>query len=39
VVQAQGVKAWVAGEVREGAKQLVIEPLGLRFGSDDLQLR
>ena len=39
VAQAQGVKAWVAGEVRAGAKELVIEPLKLRFGSDDLQLR
>ena len=39
VAQAQGVKAWVAGEVRAGPKQLMIEPLGLRFGGDDLQLR
>ncbi|MEO8805528.1 MAG: AIR synthase-related protein, partial [Burkholderiaceae bacterium] len=39
VAQAQGIKAWVAGEVRAGAKQLVIEPLNVRFGSDDLQLR
>ena len=39
VARAQGVKAWVAGEVRSGPKQLVIEPLNLRFGSEDLQLR
>ena len=39
VAQAQGIQAWVAGEVRAGAKQLVIEPLNVRFGSDDLQLR
>jgi phosphoribosylformylglycinamidine cyclo-ligase len=39
VAQAQGIQAWVAGEVRAGPKQLVIEPLSLRFGSDDLQLR
>ena len=39
VAQAQGIKAWVAGEVRAGPKQLVIEPLNVRFGSDDLQLR
>ncbi len=39
VAQAQGIKAWVAGEVRVGQKQLVIEPLNVSFGSDDLQLR
>jgi phosphoribosylformylglycinamidine cyclo-ligase len=39
VARAQGVPAWVAGQVEAGRKELVIEPLGLRFGSDDLQLR
>jgi phosphoribosylformylglycinamidine cyclo-ligase len=29
----------VAGNIEAGAKQLVIEPLGIRFGDDDLQLR
>ncbi len=35
----QGVAAWVAGEVREGPKQLLVEPLDLHFGDDALQLR
>jgi phosphoribosylformylglycinamidine cyclo-ligase len=39
VAQAQGVPALVAGRVEAGAKQLVIEPLGITFGQDDLQLR
>lgn len=39
VAQAQGVKAWVAGRVEAGEKQLLIEPLGIRFSDDDLQLR
>jgi phosphoribosylformylglycinamidine cyclo-ligase len=34
-----GVDAWVAGTVEAGAKQLLIEPLSVRFGDDDLQLR
>jgi len=39
VAIAQGVNAWVAGEVIGGTKQLTIEPLNIRFGTDDLQLR
>ena len=39
VAQALDVKAWVCGEVEAGAKELLIEPLGIRFGTDDLQLR
>lgn len=39
VARAQGVEAWLAGEVQAGPKKLVIEPLGLEFGSDALQLR
>jgi phosphoribosylformylglycinamidine cyclo-ligase len=39
VARAHGVDAWVAGRVEEGAKQLLIEPLDLRFGDDALQLR
>ncbi len=39
VAQAQGIGARVAGEVQAGEKQLLIEPLGIRFGDDDLQLR
>lgn len=36
---ALGIQAWVAGRVEEGPKQLVVEPLKLRYGADDLQLR
>lgn len=39
IAQAQGVPALVAGRVEAGPKQLVIEPLGLTFGDDALQLR
>ena len=39
VARAQGVDAWIAGGVEDGDKQLLIEPLGLRFGDDALQLR
>ncbi|MEY2890440.1 MAG: hypothetical protein RJA98_348 [Pseudomonadota bacterium] len=34
-----GVPAWVAGAVEAGPKRLVIEPLGIEFGDDALQLR
>ena len=39
VAKSQGVDAWVAGAVEMGPKQLLIEPIGVRFGGDDLQLR
>ncbi|MDP3760363.1 MAG: AIR synthase-related protein [Ramlibacter sp.] len=39
VAKAAGVHAIVAGSVEDGPKQLLIEPLGIRFGDDDLQLR
>jgi phosphoribosylformylglycinamidine cyclo-ligase len=39
VAQAAGVAATLAGSVEAGAKELLIEPLGIRFGDDDLQLR
>ena len=39
VARECGIEAWVAGQVEEGPKQLLIEPLQLRFGADDLQLR
>ncbi len=37
--QRCGVPALLAGHVEAGAKQLLIEPLGITFGSDALQLR
>ena len=39
VAQAQGIGALVAGQVETGPKELLIEPLNIRFGNDDLQLR
>ena len=34
-----GIDAWVAGTVEAGEKQLLIEPLSIRFSEDDLHLR
>ena len=39
VARAQGVEALIAGAVEAGPKELLIEPLSIRFGNDDLQLR
>jgi len=39
IAQRLGVGALLAGAVHEGAKQLTIEPLGLRFDAQDLQVR
>lgn len=39
VAQQQGIGARVAGVVEAGPKRLLIEPLGLEFGDDALQLR
>lgn len=34
-----GIEAWVAGSVEAGPKQVVIEAIGVTYGSDDLKLR
>ena len=39
VSKACGIDAWVAGRVEAGPKQLLIEPLDVRFAGEDLQLR
>jgi phosphoribosylformylglycinamidine cyclo-ligase len=39
IAAQQGVRAWVAGQVESGDKQVVIEPLSLTFGADDLHVR
>jgi phosphoribosylformylglycinamidine cyclo-ligase len=39
IARALGVPALVAGRVEEGAKRVLIEPLGIEFGGDELQLR
>ncbi|MFN9749185.1 MAG: AIR synthase-related protein [Burkholderiales bacterium] len=39
VAEGQGIRAWVAGQVEAGPKQLLIEPLNIIFTDNDLQLR
>jgi phosphoribosylformylglycinamidine cyclo-ligase len=39
VARSTGIEAWVAGEVVAGPKRLVIEPLGVVFEGESLQLR
>jgi len=39
VAREAGIEAWVAGTVEAGEKQLLIEPLNIRFSEDDLALR
>jgi phosphoribosylformylglycinamidine cyclo-ligase len=39
IAAAQGVRAWVAGAVEDGERQVLIEPLGLAFAADDLHVR
>jgi phosphoribosylformylglycinamidine cyclo-ligase len=39
VAQSLGIAASIAGVVEAGPKRVVIEPLGVEFGSDELQLR
>lgn len=39
VAAAAGVRAWVAGRVEQGPKQVIVEPLQLVFGADELHLR
>lgn len=39
VARAHGISAWVAGQVESGEKRVVIEPLDVRFGADELELR
>lgn len=39
VARAQGIDAWVAGEVGPGPKRLRVEPLGLQWDAADLALR
>ena len=34
-----GIEAWVAGLVEAGPKQVIIEPIGVTYGAEDLKLR
>ena len=39
IARSLGIPALAAGTVEAGAKQVVIEPIGVTFGADELQLR
>jgi phosphoribosylformylglycinamidine cyclo-ligase len=39
LARSQGVDAMIAGRIEAGPKQVIIEPLGLRFGAESLALR
>jgi len=39
IAQSLGISALVAGRVEAGPKQVIIEPLGVTYGADELQLR
>jgi phosphoribosylformylglycinamidine cyclo-ligase len=39
IARSVGVEAILAGQVEAGAKQVVIEPIGVTFSDEDLQLR
>jgi phosphoribosylformylglycinamidine cyclo-ligase len=39
IAEQMGVRAFVAGIVEAGSKQVVLEPLRLTFGADDLHVR
>ena len=39
IAQQCGIDAWIAGQVEAGAKQAIIEPIGVTYGADDLKLR
>jgi len=39
IARSLGIAATLAGSVEAGDKQVLIEPLGIRFSDEDLQLR
>ena len=39
VAARHGIPAWLAGAVEEGPREVVIEPLGLRYAGESLDLR
>jgi phosphoribosylformylglycinamidine cyclo-ligase len=38
IAQRLGLAAFVAGQVEEGPRQVVLEPIGVRFASEQLEL-
>lgn len=39
LAKAAGWKAWVSGVVEEGPRQVILEPIGVKYSDADLQLR
>lgn len=39
IAEEQNLKAWIAGTVEEGPKQVVIKPRNITFGGDSLEVR
>ena len=39
IARERGIEAWVAGAVEAGPKRVIIEPIGVSYGADDLKLR
>ena len=39
IARSSGVEAMIAGQVEDGPKRVVIDPLNVTFGGDELQLR
>jgi len=39
IAQGLGIPALIAGRVEDGPKQVIIEPLNVVYGADELQLR
>ena len=39
VSESLGISAMVAGRVEEGPKQVIIEPLNVVYGAEELRLR
>jgi phosphoribosylformylglycinamidine cyclo-ligase len=39
LARSLGVDALVAGRIEAGPKQVIVKPLGLRFGAESLALR
>lgn len=39
LARAAGIEAWTAGEVERGPRRVLIEPLGIRYSADELNLR
>ena len=39
IARSLGVEAMIAGQVEDGPKRVLIDPLNVTFGGDELQLR